>query len=409
MPKISLVGWIIIVTLVTGISNLLTGYAKNKVPEKIISNYSKICAKEFEGENVKKCEDDVRFYSADRINALRADFEALKIKAKKVDYEVLGLTVGHINQIDNLVRISSVKAIDTALLSDSISLDEFKKIESFVGVPIGIEGVIRKQFYGDDAGFNIIPEGDIKEPIESRKFFREGIRVTEAEFGTSDRQNLEFCSSDEILRIPFTARDHPCFGTFLINLTVDGSGDKIYLTRRLLAYQLKFQDLNAIEQKIVASEANNISALFRKHLSVKCWNTVEASDKLKVTERLSLREAKIFSHQCDKNLFLSKILLPQKFYKLTTDGKLQLDDAVKPEVVSQLAASAQNLAGCTNGVELIRSTYKKDIMMTYIGNSYDLNSEGGRTMKINILGRTVVLPINNRENIVLISLYSCNE
>ena len=374
----------------------------------MISDYSKLCASEFEGENIVKCEGDEGFYLYKRIDDLRRDFKNLQEETNEVNYLQLGSTVGDTTKLNKSVEISSVREVPPQLLADIMSLEQYQQVESELEAPFLITGVIIKPLTGDSSRFYIIPENDIDGSVELKEVYGTSFTVTEAEFGTSDREKLDFCTSRISNGIPFTAKQHPCFGAFLINVEVDGSDEIISVTRTLLAYKLKIQDFNAIEQMVIDNEAERISSLFNEHLYATCINNVKGNKGLKEAEQLSLRKAEIFSIKCGENLFSSKILLPSSLYQVSDDRKIQIDKDFSKKLYNQLEESAQNLANCPTGLKLIRSAYEKKYWIDFLGQNREDTNAGSSTKRIKILGTSVTVPRkDNSENVVIVRLYRC--
>lgn len=409
MLKLNTFGWIIIFTIVAGLASCLRDYARNDIKKNsVISEYSKLCTSEFEGENIQKCEDDKSFYLTKRIDDLQKDFKTLQEKADEFGYLKLGSTVGDTTNVNKSTRIYSFKEVLPQLLADSISLDEYLQIESDIETPLLVTGVIMKLLPGDFSKFYIVPENDVNGSFELIEFFDNSFKITEAEFGTSDRENLDFCTSRVLRKIPFTANQHPCFGAFLIDVNVDGSGDKISVIRTLSAYKLQIQDLDAVKQAIIGNEKKRISSLFNAHLSAKCVNKLRGNADLKASEQLALRRAEIFSLKCSENLYSSKIMLPPQLYEFSNDRKIQIDKDLRAKVDVQMEASAQNLANCPAGITVIRSAYEKKDWINFLVQNQAGTAEGGSTKRIKILGTTVNVPReDSSKNVVIVTIYRC--
>ena len=409
MLKSNTLGWWIAFSIAAGLTSCLSDYARNDINKpKDISEYSNLCSAEFEGENIQKCEDDERFYLTKRIDDLRKDFKTLQGEAAAVNYLQLGTTVGDATQVGESTRIYSIEEVPPQLLAENMSLNEYLQIENFIKAPLLVRGVIMKPLTGDYSQFYIVPENDLSGSVELKEIFENSIKVTEAEFGTSDREKLDFCNSRILRKIPFTANQHPCYGAFLIDVNVDGSDDKTSVIRRLLAYKLQIQDLNTVEQAIIENETKRISSLFNEHLSAKCLNKVRGNDDLKASESLSLRKAKIFSLKCSENLYLSKIMLPSKLFKFSKDRKIAIDKDLGAKLEVQMEASAQNLANCSNGIKTIRSTYDKKDWINFLGQDQAGSADGNSTKSVQILGTNVNVSREDLfKNVVIVKLYRC--
>lgn len=392
MFKVNIWVWFLIAALAGITANTLKdGVSKDSAKEVLPSQLQEKCKDLFsKPEERSKCLADVQLYTNAIVTRASRILDITTNSLPISEYELMLKPTGNVSQLRSSRPTKNINDIDARLLANSITLNELNLIRNKFEQIYVIQGVLQKPLGTSFSSFEIIPVENYGSDTGR------GIEVEHIAFGSKESERLAACNFMIGAALELSAFDHPCFGSFILKFSIDGSDEVIALERTLLGLKLDGQGYSNLRSTFLDEKGKEAHKFFNEQWVKACRESYKSDLELSRLETASLKNNEIFTSRCTDSIFYSSVLLSNSGYSKT--GKsIKVQKEVSAILNDGISKNISDLSGCLGTNQEIMSYFTRSKMQPNStdpekSQSVDHKLTEYDTKKMKVLGRTISIP-----------------